>query len=988
MTDDVPLVIDDAMTAIPGMSADVQVNLGDVDVDVDDVDLFGAAVEVPLPSYSPPSKPLLLCVNEQRIRGCNQRIAWSKQGTLATIGADGQSIDMQYLQTDPETAAWGLSEATSHDQFSLATTPTNFLGGPIVHLCWSAAGQPELAVVDSVGRISILAFSATLNRPFCIRSWDSDPIDDLHAVVATYWLPIMPPNKQFNLIYGPAVLDNGSYKYENTLVPVSGPYHPYPSKSALLCVSVGGTLRLLFLQSNNMVQDTSIELENITSSDDLVTHASICSEKNMLLVALVTASRKLKVLRAAIGWNPTQAEKQASHQIQQLNPILQQKSAAVTTLLQRNDGETQLDISSALASHVKILPSALLAGTNQWTPPLVIVVRDYLPTADTANVSPEPQSIINRWELLVETPLQSIHPAFEQLGFKPNEANIKQANQGVSRLHKLPTITINKLIVSVQTTQHGRVICFFFSDGTQQCRDRFTFEEIYDESNPARISSLQHAGFQFVDPKPCLSVALSPTACSLAQVCLDGKVTWSSLKYMGADSATSGQDPNYAAVVAALSSAVSTASSSYISYDDVLAIARQFIDRPRFAYDWIAEMIRILKINVDYSEDTHHEQLVRNNTLHTCLGILNQLGFHGDIRPRSFFGKFSMLALNVRNIVILITIASNTPSNLKDKISPLEEPDVVSALAGCAKWALDFLAYTCDCIFNLLDDAKFMSFLTGSNFSGLIPYLQEKNEVALHLILCSSTRGFLSAACRRLLHLDAISSRAIQMKEQQQQQAAANGNSLLTPAIIASYYKMQQYTSSSLIQVQEFDKLLWMLGDEIRQAYQSKTGENVAVKKQEQGQSPAVDLDAKRSQAHSEQALLLLQDMPSNFQPILYKFFNESLRSFRALTDPARLYFADYSILEVDEDSRSLQEKRARRAHIDVFKRVPLTSLGPSSGNGAASAPPGYLRRCVRCAAIMEDIAATRPYNIVLAQQRKCSCSGHWGLLPRSAVFG
>jgi len=82
----------------------------------------------------------------------------------------------------------------------------------------------------------------------------------------------------------------------------------------------------------------------------------------------------------------------------------------------------------------------------------------------------------------------------------------------------------------------------------------------------------------------------------------------------------------------------------------------------------------MLKINVDYSEDTHHDPLVRNASLQLCLSILNHLGFKGEFQPRAFCGKFALLALNVRNIVILITVASNTPVNLKEKLSPLDEP--------------------------------------------------------------------------------------------------------------------------------------------------------------------------------------------------------------------------------------------------------------------------------------------------------------------------
>lgn len=86
------------------------------------------------------------------------------------------------------------------------------------------------------------------------------------------------------------------------------------------------------------------------------------------------------------------------------------------------------------------------------------------------------------------------------------------------------------------------------------------------------------------------------------------------------------------------------------------------------------ELVRILKVTVDYSEETHHDSLVRNNNLQLCLSILNHLGFRGEFRPRTFGGKFAVLALNVRNIVILITIASNTPLTLQQKLSPLDEP--------------------------------------------------------------------------------------------------------------------------------------------------------------------------------------------------------------------------------------------------------------------------------------------------------------------------
>lgn len=93
-----------------------------------------------------------------------------------------------------------------------------------------------------------------------------------------------------------------------------------------------------------------------------------------------------------------------------------------------------------------------------------------------------------------------------------------------------------------------------------------------------------------------------------------------------------------------------------------------------FTQDMITEFIKILKIQVDYSDDAHHDGLVRNGSLQSCLSIMNALGFHGELQPRSFHGKYAMLSLNVRNVVVLVTIASNTPLTYREKLSPLDEP--------------------------------------------------------------------------------------------------------------------------------------------------------------------------------------------------------------------------------------------------------------------------------------------------------------------------
>jgi mediator of RNA polymerase II transcription subunit 16 len=73
----------------------------------------------------------------------------------------------------------------------------------------------------------------------------------------------------------------------------------------------------------------------------------------------------------------------------------------------------------------------------------------------------------------------------------------------MTRLRKLDPIVIPKIITSIHIMQLGKVICFAFSDGTVQYRDRITMNEIYNEPNLDRIMTLGHVGFQFAEESPC-----------------------------------------------------------------------------------------------------------------------------------------------------------------------------------------------------------------------------------------------------------------------------------------------------------------------------------------------------------------------------------------------------------------------------------------------------------------------------------------------------
>lgn len=333
---------------------------------------------------------------------------------------------------------------------------------------------------------------------------------------------------------------------------------------------------------------------------------------------------------------------------------------------------------------------------------------------------------------------------------------------------------------------------------------------------------------------------------------------------------------------------------------------------------------------------------------------------------------------------------------------------MVEALAGCAKWSIDLLSWLADSLFSLLDDSKFTALVREpSKFAAVSAYLQEKNDVALHLLLCSSTRGFLVAVCRRLQHLDALGNRVIGFWETQAQQGQADSKTS-NLALHRAYQRMQQITSSSLVKAQDFEKLLTQLGNDIRSTY---TGMLVVMVSKAAGQPPPqpgaaipkqLDAMIKQAQMQCELAMLLGGTINPMFRKALMQFFGTHLSTFKATVDPAKLFFHDYSLLEVATDSpESLARKRSLALYVDMFRKVEISpgqaethqhrQQQQQQANGGARTMglvwSGQWRRCVRCASVMEDVSNPRHgFSYVLSQQRKCACGGSWGLLPKGGL--
>ncbi|KAI1000695.1 hypothetical protein K3495_g7503 [Podosphaera aphanis] len=944
-------------------------------------DLFGDGTSLSIPSR-PPSKELHQRLDELRSSGCYSQIAWSKWGSIASVASDGYSLEIRNLRYNPSNGTWGLSEP------SIPNFSSTQEGGPLRHLSWSPTGC-DLAVIDSVGRVTILTIFSSLNKLSVSRNYHLDLTDDLYTVAGSYWLPLAPiPPGRPAIINGPATNEGGSYRYEASQAPILGPCHPNHHKSAFVFVTTNGLLKLLWPQ-NNKWRDIHTELESIMSSDDLITHAAICPDKNqnphgILMIAFATASKQLRTVRALIDWNLPKVEKVPVVKIT-LNPTIKTKHLAVTTWAPEIplDVPHEINLSSSMAqlSHIRFLQPASDSNAN-LVPPTILTARSYLPIP-SSQFNSEVQTVFDRWE--VSEKQLSLHPAFEQLGIRRNNAALITS---VPYLKKVESVTVNKIALGVEVINYGKIIFISYSDGSIEYRERVKFKEIYNDGNVNKVWHLFQIGYVYGEAEPCLQIALSPTQSSLVILTNSGKVKWKPLEFLG-DIGTSMNDSLYAATIAAFSLQCGTAVMRNSNFDDLLAVVNRY-STPQFAYDCLTELSRILKLHVDYTDDIHHDVLVRNTTIQLCLSIQNSLGFRGEFKARTFAGKNAWLVLQLRNIVVLVTMAANLVvqgNNPNEKVSPLEDPEIINSLAGSVKWVIDLLAWLVDTLLALPRTLPANIDLTNiSNLSlpDLLAYLHSKNIISLHFVLASSTRGFLTAICRRLQHLDYVAQKAIMLPS-----TPGTCPPLLSHSLRVAYKRIASLLSNSILKFETVEKLLTSISSHVKTAYANHTS-------------------SLGNPGHAEKARNILEikimfggSFPDGFKSVIVELYRSGglLDTVRAEIDEGRLFFLDFSLLQADDDEASIEKRKTMNKTMDYFKRVWLENPpkkpdeAPSSvarnifEHSSISTPGGSQspkwRRCTRCAAVSEDVMPQRQsLQWLVMHQRRCLCSGYWNTLP------
>jgi mediator of RNA polymerase II transcription subunit 16 len=356
--------------------------------------------------------------------------------------------------------------------------------------------------------------------------------------------------------------------------------------------------------------------------------------------------------------------------------------------------------------------------------------------------------------------------------------------------------------------------------------------------------------------------------------------------------------------------------------------------------------------------------------------------------------------------------------------------DAIRILSGSVQWCLDLMSWLIDCLLHPEDDTIFQALTDGSpiDLDDLNTRLHASNNIALHLLLSSVSRGFLTAICRRLSHLDYTARKA--MSTNAQSQASADSKTSgpvppISPDLRNAYTYAATITTGSTVQIRYFEAFLTSISSAVKESYTSAGLPSAPQPQQQQNQQQQNRPPTDTGRNAVEQAMLFGGPLPAALKPAMSQLFTSLLPTLRANIDPSQLFFHNFSLLSLDPFPKSTLSNhtapiskavrdRAVAHTVDIFKRVPvllghdagvavehgastgglagLTALGAAAaasvvaGSGRGANERKW-RRCTRCAAVMEDVSSQKPAVVFLImQQRRCFCGGYWVIMTGDTI--
>ncbi|MCJ1388619.1 mediator complex subunit [Xylographa bjoerkii] len=914
-------------------------------------DLFSDPLPLPPP-------PLALGLHEKldelRSVGCCRKIAWSKMGCLAYISGNGKELHLATLQHHKKNGLWDLH---LHADPALAEHIVKiFKGRELENLSWNPSGL-ELVITDIYGRLAVCTIFIAMNRLIVSKVWMNDPDNHMNALVGSFWLNI----KKVVPLYRSATRQDGQWNYTVTQQEMKGPYNPWAIKtplSALVVVSRGGYVRLVYQGQDNQWQDVRYELDDLPTSNDLLTHATLCPDRgDSLLLAVHTAGKQLRLYRAAIDWQqPTGKDQLASGpriSFQHLETI--DDCCPMLDYITQNQETYILPSSEAQLSHLELLPQAADPRSKESASPTILATFSYLPNHYTDNeIREQPYTILSRW--VMRNVESTLHTAFGSLTSKKSNSPVRLKESAA--LVRLQDVRVEHIAIDLQQINLSTALAVAYSDGSVDFRDRFTMQNMVPDEEPDKVTSLIQVGFGFQATDPCLHVALSPNKCVIAFFGLEHQPKIRIGKPTNRDNDI--QDNIFtekATAAFVLHNAMAGFNNN--NNDDLLLIMQDYMthlpndeslaQRNKMEQDFLRDLYRTLSVNLDQSTDPQSDKLLRYPMLQRCLSLQAALGNRNYKEPRSVISKVAWVMMNLRMIALTFAFAFAKSGNAPEGSSELSKPEIMQAMVGLARWSMTLTDYIVDQLFELnrcIDPDQ------GFDMNTIREEIRTTRSPALLLLLTSTARTFLRYNCRGLRGLSTLSSTHLD-----QQHPHSHPSPLLPPS-----HALSEIFTSAHLPPRALESLFLETDSLVKHAYAAA--------------QPAIN---EQKQQALEREMLVCGEVPEVLWGVVERVVGKGglleRMGEREGVSEGELFFGRFEELGLEEDRRT-REWWARRTVDDVRKIVlregPL-EMG-RDGKGVLR-----LRTCARCGAVMEDLLPARGASgWMMNLQRTCFCGGFW----------
>ncbi|KAF2430482.1 hypothetical protein EJ08DRAFT_235033 [Tothia fuscella] len=922
-------------------------------MDDDMGDLFGESEEVPL-TPAPVIKGLPLRLDELASTYCCQKIAWSRMGCLASISKDGRSVDIYTFVRDTKTGNWNLSKA-------IPIWPLFDEMHHVVHISWSYMGT-ELAMVGSSGRIVIYTNASALGSMSRARQHANDLDDDLSALVGLHWFHIFPHIQKSPIVWS-ASRSGDDWNIKVSSQDSYGPHNPVEGKSALICLSKSGALRLLYQQRDGSWLETATELEDSSSAiESSFTHASFAPDvDNSLLLVAHQLSGSLRLFRIQVNWNSAAnqddgqpVEYSFSSPTLEVSALLEEDSCLPTNTLafdQHNSVDATLVAhNSYQLTSLELLPNppefgkesshglATIMAVFTVLPPPPIIFDSIDPSVllpDTTKQYQRATSVISRWNL-IKGAQNKLPPCFEHLSVK-KKSTTAIAPRHCIRLERLPDISCSSAILSSISLRNNTMFAFSMSDGNTYFRYRDTMDIVIQDGNDDEVHTLPQSGFSFprIDP-PSLCTALSPNACVVAFVKPDGVVKLESMKY-DFDSLTEipKDDPKEASLAAVIALQHAYSCMQYRSSDDLLSILPTKLSET-MTHSILSNATKFLSVtNFDYVSDEgqkHLQMLYKNHFLFKCLSIQNILGSLDNKGAKKLSARLAWITINLRLVSVTVSMGMRSDQNLKAELA--------LSYVGLVRWSLDLFIYLLQEMFRFYYEIKHKA---AEGQAGLEEdrewihnYIRQHHSPALIVLLSSIPRMLLRLMFRPL---------------RSGQYHSANGIKTSLPLEHKlAFGKLLGIFQTTPVTCQPFEQYLQDVDSLVKSCYKSLS-------------LPERSL--------IEKNMLLTATIPDILMPVVTAMLTTKMDALMSQQDPGKIHGHDVLWLGLTDDKR--MKAFLERQRVDVIRKLPLRV-------GAR------MRRCTRCGSVMEDIQAQVGHGGVQQEwvsknQKTCVCFASWAVV-------